>query len=85
MDPNTGEFISEDQTGLILRSDGTYYLRAEFGLLLTEERGRYFVQGNQVRITFSDGSGITLTLEDGGKRLNWYDNGNLSRSGTTQG
>lgn len=44
---------------------------------MTEERGRYFVQGNQVRITFSDGSGITLTLEDGGKRLNWYDNGIL--------
>lgn len=75
-DVNTGN-ITHGQQGLILRPDGTYYLRAEFGSVLTEHEGRYSIRGNSVRIEFDDGSGITLTIEDNCKRLCWHDNGIL--------
>lgn len=75
-DDMTGRF-SEDQKGIIFRPDGTYYLRAEFGNMIQEERGRYAVSGNQVQLVFSDGSSLVLTIVDGGRRLLWYSNGML--------
>ena len=75
-DRDTGEILY-DEDGLILRPDGTYYLKAEFGDYTTVEQGRYSVQGNQVTVVFSDGSQITFTMEDNGRRLNWYSDGVL--------
>ncbi|MBN2198397.1 MAG: hypothetical protein JW747_00945 [Candidatus Aminicenantes bacterium] len=75
-DESTGNF-SEDQKGIIFRPDGTYYLRAEFGNMIQEERGRYAVSGSQVQLVFSDGSSLVLTIVDSGRRLHWYSNGML--------
>jgi hypothetical protein len=74
--PATGYFY-EDQKGLILRPDGTYYLKADFGDTTTVEEGNYRIAGNQVLLTFSDGSVLALTIEEQGRKLNWYSNGIL--------
>jgi len=75
-DPATGHFY-EDQKGIIFRPDGTFYLRADFGGTTTEEEGAYRIAGNQVHLTFSDGSVLTLTIEEQGRKLHWYSGGML--------
>lgn len=75
-DRETGTFDS-DEKGILFRPDGTYYLRVELGSVLTEERGNYRIQGNQIQVQFKDGSGMVLTMMDGGKSLHWYNNGML--------
>jgi hypothetical protein len=74
--PATGHFY-EDQKGLILRPDGTFYLKADFGSTTTVEEGTYRIAGNQVLLTFSDGSVLALTVEEQGRKLNWYSDGIL--------
>jgi len=74
--PATGHFY-EDQKGIILRPDGTFYLKADFGGTTTEEEGTYRIAGNQVHLTFSDGSVLTLTIEEQGRKLHWYSGGML--------
>ncbi len=73
-DRATGGF-SSDEKGLIFRPDGTYYLRADFGSTTMEERGRYAVQGDTIRIVFSDGSGMNFKIVEGGRKLHTYDSG----------
>ncbi|OGD30710.1 MAG: hypothetical protein A2Y56_13630 [Candidatus Aminicenantes bacterium RBG_13_63_10] len=73
-DRDTGGF-SSDEKGLIFRPDGTYYLRADFGSTTMEERGRYAVQGDTIRIVFSDGSGMNFKIVEGGRKLHNYDPG----------
>lgn len=75
-DPATGHFY-EDQKGIIFRPDGTFYLRADFGATTTEEVGAYRIAGNQVHLTFSDGSILTLAIEEQGRKLHWYSDGIL--------
>jgi hypothetical protein len=75
-DSATGHFY-EDQKGIIFRPDGTFYLKADFGGITTEEEGTYRITGNQVLLTFSDGSVLTLTIEERGRKLNWYSDGML--------
>ena len=75
-DPATGHFY-EDQKGIIFRPDGTFYLRADFGGTTTEEEGAYRIAGNQVHLTFSDGSVLSLTIEEQGRKLHWYSDGIL--------
>ncbi len=75
-DPATGHFY-EDQKGIIFRPDGTFYLKADFGGTTTEEDGTYQIAGNQVLLTFSDGSVLTLTIEEQGRKLHWYSDGIL--------
>ncbi len=74
--PATGHFY-EDQKGIIFRPDGTFYLRADFGDTTTEEEGGYRIAGNKVELTFSDGSILTLTIEEQGRKLHWYSGGML--------
>jgi hypothetical protein len=74
--PATGHF-DEDQKGIIFRPDGTFYLRADFGDTTIEEEGDYHIEINQVRLTFSDGSSLTLTIEEQGSKLHWYSGGML--------
>jgi len=68
---------SHDQKGIIFRPNGTYYLKADFGPMTTEEQGAYAVSGNQVTLRFSDGSALTLTLMENGRKLHWYSGGLL--------
>ena len=75
-DPNTGYFY-ENQKGIIFRPDGTFYLNVDFGGTTTEEVGNYQIAGNQVLLTFSDGSTMILTIEEQGRKLNWYSDGML--------
>jgi hypothetical protein len=75
-DESTGRF-SEDQKGIIFRPDGTYYLKAEFGDIVQEERGRYVITGANVQIVFSDGSQLILAIVEGGRKLHWYSGGML--------
>lgn len=75
-DDSTGHF-SEDQKGLIFRPDGTYYLKAEFGNIVQEERGRYAISGDNVQLVFSDGSRLVLAIVEGGRKLHWYSDGML--------
>ena len=75
-DPATGRF-SHDQKGIIFHPNGTYYLKADFGGLTTEERGRYVISGNQVTVRFNDGSALTLTIMENGRKLHWYSSGML--------
>ena len=75
-DEATGSF-SHDQKGIIFRPDGTYYLKAEYGATLLEEKGRYAISGNQVRLVFSDGSSLVLIIEQGGRKLHSYSSGML--------
>ncbi|MCJ7679439.1 MAG: hypothetical protein MUP70_01825 [Candidatus Aminicenantes bacterium] len=67
----TGEW-SADEKGIIFRPDGTYFLRVEMGSHIMREEGRYIIQGNIVRIVFSDGSMMDLKIVNGGQSLNWY-------------
>lgn len=75
-DQTTGD-ITTDEKGLILRPNGTYFLRSELGNSVFEEKGNYRILGDKVRIIFQDNSSMTLTIEDGGKALYWYDQGML--------
>ena len=75
-DGATGRF-SHDQKGIIFRPDGTYYLRAEFGGISQEESGRYAINGDTVRLAFSDGSSLQLKIEQNGGKLHWYSSGML--------
>jgi hypothetical protein len=75
-DAATGRF-SDDQKGIIFHPNGTYYLKADFGDLTTEEQGRYMISGNQVALQFSDGSALTLTIMENGRKLHWYSSGML--------
>lgn len=74
--PDTGYFY-EDQKGIIFRPDGTFYLKTDFGDITTEEEGTYQIAGNQVYLTFSDGSIMILTIEEQGRKLHWYSDGIL--------
>jgi hypothetical protein len=73
---DTGDFDA-DTRGIILRADGSYYLRVELGEVVHVERGRYMVSGNQVIVQFSDGSAMNLAMEDNGRRLVMYSGGML--------
>jgi hypothetical protein len=75
-DPDTGYFY-ENQKGIIFRPDGTFYLKVDFGGTTTEEVGTYQIAGNQVLLAFSDGSTMILTIEEQGRKLNWYSGGML--------
>jgi hypothetical protein len=75
-DQATGSF-SDDQKGIIFWPNGAYYLKAEFGSTLMEERGRYAISGNQVQLVFSDGSSMVLVIEQGGRKLHSYSSGML--------
>lgn len=75
-DRNTGE-ISANEKGIVFRPNGTFALRAEFGNTVTTGHGQYQIQGNRVLLRFSDGSGMTLVLEKGGRNLNWYGTGGM--------
>jgi hypothetical protein len=74
--PVTGQFY-EDQKGIIFRPDGTFYLKSDFGGTASEEKGTYKIEGNQVLLTFSDGSVLPLTIEEQGRKLHWYSGGIL--------
>jgi hypothetical protein len=73
---DTGDFDA-DTRGIILRADGSYYLRVELGDAVHVESGRYMVSGNQIVVQFSDGSAMTLVMEDNGRRLVMYSGGKL--------
>jgi len=75
-DQATGD-ISADEKGILLRPDGTYFLRSDLGSSVFEEHGNYRVIGNQIQVIFSDNSSMTLTIEEGGKSLRWYNQGML--------
>jgi len=75
-DQAAGSF-SSDEKGIIFWPNGTYYLKADFGGLLMEERGRYAISGNQVQLVFSDGSSMFLMIEQGGRKLHHYSSGML--------
>jgi hypothetical protein len=75
-DPATGRFY-EDQKGIIFRPDGTFYLKADFGETTTEEEGTYLIAGDQVLLTFSDGSVLALNIAEQGRKLHWYSDGIL--------
>lgn len=70
-DRATGRY-SEDQKGIIFRPDGTYYLKSDFGGTTTEYNGVYAISGNQVALRLSDGSQLTLTIMENGRKLHWY-------------
>jgi hypothetical protein len=72
----TGEW-SADEKGIIFRPDGTYFLRVEMGSHIMREEGRYIIQGNIVRIVFSDGSMMDLKIVKGGQSLNWFGAGGV--------
>ncbi|MBW1802052.1 MAG: hypothetical protein JRJ85_15135 [Deltaproteobacteria bacterium] len=67
----TGE-LTADEKGIIFRPDGTYFLRVEMGNHIMREEGRYIIQGDVVRIVFSDGSMMDLKIVNDGQSLNWY-------------
>jgi len=69
--------ISADKKGILFKPAGTFYLRSEYGISLLEGTGTYRVTGNQVKMTFTDGSSMTLSFYNGEKELRWYDNGML--------
>ena len=75
-DQSTGSF-SSDEKGIIFWPNGTYYLKADFGGMVMEERGRYGISGNRVQLVFSDGSSMVLTIEQGGRKLHHYSSGML--------
>jgi hypothetical protein len=75
-DQATGS-ITADEKGIIFRPDGTYFLRSELGSSVFEEKGKYRIVGDKVQVVFSDNSGMTLNLVEGGKALYWYSNGML--------
>jgi hypothetical protein len=62
---------------LVLRRDGTYSLRKEFGGLVTAESGRYQAAAGVVRINFDDGSAMDLKIEQEGRKLHRYSGGML--------
>jgi hypothetical protein len=72
----TGE-LSADEKGIILRPDGTYFLRAELGSSVMTENGRYSVSGDTIRIVFDDGSSFDMKIIKNGQALHWYSGGML--------
>jgi len=75
-DREDGGFTA-DEGGVILRNNGTFYIKSEIGSSLFQDNGRYNINGTQVHLILSDGSAMTFTLVDGGKSLNWYSQGML--------
>lgn len=75
-DREDGGFTA-DEGGVILRNNGTFYIKSEIGSSQFQDNGRYNISGTQVNLILSDGSAMTFTLVDGGKSLNWYSQGML--------
>lgn len=73
-DEQTGS-ISTDEKGLLLRPDGTYFLRFESGSQVLRESGKYAISGDNIRIVFSDGSYQDFKMVNGGQTLHMYSAG----------
>lgn len=75
-DPNSNE-LTAGEKGVVFRPNGAFALRSEFGNSVFNGHGAYRVSGDRIQMTFSDGSGMSLVIDQGGKKLNWYNNGML--------
>jgi len=75
-DRATGD-ISHDDTGIVLRPDGSFSLRKTFGTSVSRDNGVYSIQGNMVHLRMSDGSVLSLVIVGGGRKLEWHNQGVL--------